>query len=66
MRTIVLFAIMVLALIAWFVSSMAVERHRELTIVNADYPVCVTIRNGPLLGPVPTDKNPYPRRNDSA
>jgi hypothetical protein len=48
MRTIVLLIIAALAWIAWFVSSEAVERHRELTIVNADYPVCVTIRNGPL------------------
>jgi hypothetical protein len=33
---------------------------------HADWPVCITVRPGPLPGPQPTPSNPHPRRNDDA
>jgi hypothetical protein len=54
-----------LALVALAVFGPSAERDRQPLLVDADYPVCVTVRPPPLE-PRPSTKNLYPRRKDIA
>ena len=53
MRTLALVIVGVLAWIAWFASTMQLERHRaaQALVHHADYPVCVRVNPGPLIKP---------------
>jgi hypothetical protein len=49
MKTTILLTIATLAWITWFVTAMWVqERQQSLALVNADFPLCVTVNPGPL------------------
>jgi hypothetical protein len=55
--------------LVWAVGAICIARHVEAGntqgLWHADYPVCVTIHNGPLL-PQRNHINLYPRRSDTA
>jgi hypothetical protein len=51
-KTTILLTIAALAWITWFVTAMWVqERQQALALVNADFPLCVTVRPGPMGPP---------------
>jgi hypothetical protein len=52
MRTTAFLIFATLAWITWFVTAMWVqERQQSLALVNADFPLCVTVRPGPMGPP---------------
>lgn len=69
MRTTVFLIIASIAWIAWLVSALAIEKHREglqgATLYRADYPMCVTVHPPPITPPA-DGTNVYPRRKDNA
>jgi hypothetical protein len=70
-----LFVLLSLAYIAWGGIALHIAHDQELVeaqqladlpLVKADIPLCVTIKNPPLIVTHPTTKNAYPRMPDNA